>query len=234
MMNTSGAIVNAADFQRHLNGCERRLNDLTVSLQVLDIVLSKKTTDEQTRILSCIYEQHKQLYATIDALDRSSVVSQASKRLDRCRRTLERNRIRFEHIQSTFDISCADVDCPANDQVLKLIANNRNEIELDLLHQRSITVNDLEKNLSDLRGTFMDLNRIIEEQGIMVDSIEHSLTNTDDLVIEGTQTIQERVHEKQRWSRTKCILLIVIVCIALFLLVLLILFLTHKLAFPIG
>ena len=80
----------------------------------------------------------------------------------------------------------------------------------------------------------MDLNRIIEEQGIMVDSIEHSLTNTDDLVIEGTQTIQERVHEKQRWSRTKCILLIVIVCIALFLLVLLILFLTHKLAFPIG
>ena len=233
-MTRNGSIFNAADFQRHLNGCERRLNDFTASLQALDTVLPTKTTDEQAFILSRIHGQQKQLYATIYALDRSSVASNASKRLDHCRRSLERNRIRFEQIQSRFGISCHDVDCPANDQVLKLIASNRDEIELDLLHHRTMAVNDLEKNLSDLKGTFMDLNRIIHEQGIIVDSIEQSLTNTDHLIVEGTETIQGTVREKQRLSRTKCILMIVFVCIALLLLVLLILFLTHKLAFPIG
>jgi t-SNARE complex subunit (syntaxin) len=156
---------------------------------------------------------------------------------------LEKNRIKFEQIQQYAQIKFG-YEYPQNDfeqsneeqqeQSMKLINKNLNneQIELDLIHQRTVVVTRLENDLTDLQGAFIDINRLINEQGTLVNNIEQALTNTDEMVYEATEHVKTTVKVKKRSSRIKWILISVF--IGAFLLLILILYFTLKLAFPFG
>jgi hypothetical protein len=103
------SILNKADFQRHLNGCERRLNDLTKSLQTLEKLLLNHHQQQQQeelilKIFNDINNEQKYLYSSLLTFDQCSFASTAKKRLDHFKLTLEKNRIKFEQIQQDIDL----------------------------------------------------------------------------------------------------------------------------------
>ncbi len=244
---TIDIIVNKADFQRHLNGCERRLNDLTKTLQTIEKFAQKlllNNTKQEQEIyfnqLNEITSQIEFLYSSILTLDQSSFVLNGKKRLDSLKTNLEKNRIKFEQIQQYAQIKFGyeytpnDFEQSNGEQSMKLINKNLNneQIELDLINHRTVIVTRLEKDLTDLQGAFTDINRLIHEQGTLVNNIEQALTNTDEMVYEATEHVKTTVKVKKRSSRIKWILISVF--IGAFLLLILILYFTLKLAFPFG
>jgi len=247
---TIDIIANKADFQRHLNGCERRLNELTKSLQTIEkysqkLLLNKIEQEEEIYFnqLNLIKSQIKFLYSSILTLDQCLFISNGKKRLDLLKQNLEKFRIKFEHIQQYAQIKFGydyqenqfeQINNNNQEQLTKLIENNSNneQIELDLIHHRAIIVDHLEKDLNDLQGTFIDLNRLIHDQGIMVNNIEQALTNTDEMIYEAKENVQTTVQRKKRSKRFKWILITFFICF--FLLLIIILYFTLKLAFPYG
>jgi t-SNARE complex subunit (syntaxin) len=231
-------IMNKADFQRYLNGCERRLNDLNKSLQTIE-----KSSQEQLidfHQLNQILSEIKFLYSSILTLDQCSFASHGKKRLNFLKENLEKNRIQFEQIQHHaqmkfgYEYEENQFEPSNNEQLIKLIdQNSRNEqIELDRLHQHTTIINHLEKDFNDLHGTFLDLNRIIHEQGTMVNNIEQALTNTDEMIQEATDKVQTTVRIKKRTNRLKWIFIAVSICFVL--LLIFIIYFTLKLASPYG
>ena len=125
---TIDTIVNKADFQRHLNGCERRLNELTKSLQLIEKfsqkLLLNKTLEEENLYfnqLNEIINEIKFLYSSILTLDQCSFAINGKKRLDLLKQNLEKTRNKFEQIQQY-----AQIKFNYNYQ-----ENQFNEIDLD-------------------------------------------------------------------------------------------------------
>jgi len=244
---TIDIIVNKADFQRHLNGCERRLNDLTKSLETIEkfsqkLLLNNFPREQEIYFnqLNLIISQIKFLYSSILTLDQCSFALNGKKRLDFLKQNLEKNRIKFEQIQHYaqikfgYDYQENQFEQPDDEQLKKFIEKNSNheQIELDLIHQHTIVVNHLEKDLTDLHGTFYDLNRIIHEQGTIVNNIEQALTSTDEMITEATDNVKTSVKIEERSTRIKWFL--ISFCICFFLLLVIIIYFTLKLAFPYG
>ncbi len=247
---TSDIIINKVDFQRHLNGCERRLNDLTKSLQNIEkfsqkLLLNSTCEDQQIyfKELNRIQSEMKFLYASLLTLNQSSFAFNGRKRLDLFKQNFEKNRIKFQQIQQYAQIkfgyeyqeeSFEQNNNEQQEQLTKLLEKNYHDeqIELDLIHQHSMIVNHLEKDLNDLQGTFIDLNRLIHEQGTMVDNIEQALTSTDELVHEAAEHVKTTVKIKKRTKRLKWILISFFIC--LIVLIIIIIYFTLKLAIPYG
>jgi uncharacterized protein YoxC len=247
---TSDIIINKVDFQRHLNGCERRLNDLTKSLQNIEkfsqkLLLNSTCEDQQIyfKELNRIQSEMKFLYASLLTLNQSSFAFNGRKRLDLFKQNFEKNRIKFQQIQQYAQIkfgyeyqeeSFEQNNNEQQEQLTKLLEKNYHDeqIELDLIHQHSMIVNHLEKDLNDLQGTFIDLNRLIHEQGTMVDNIEQALTSTDELVHEAAEHVKTTVKIKKRTKRLKWILISFFIC--LIILIIIIIYFTLKLAIPYG
>lgn len=243
---TIDIISNKADFQRHLNGCERRLNDLTKSLQTIEKssqkLLLNNTIQEQNiyfKQLNDLILEIDFLYSSITKLEQSSFALHGKKRLDLLKNTLKTNKTKFKHIkqysrtkfgyeyeqQSTYDDE-------QQEQQMKLLDSHNENIELDLINQQTALVNNLEKDIIDLQGTFIDINRIINEQGLIIENIEEALTDTDVKVDEAAKNIQTTVNGKKRSTRLKWILIISLICAILS--VIIILYFTLKLAYPFG
>ncbi len=247
---TNDIIINKVDFQRHLNGCERRLNDLTKSLQNIEkfsqkLLLNSTCEDQQIyfKELNRIQSEMKFLYASLLTLNQSSFAFNGRKRLDLFKQNFEKNRIKFQQIQQYAQIkfgyeyqeeSFEQNNNEQQEQLTKLLEKNYHDeqIELDLIHQHSMIVNHLEKDLNDLQGTFIDLNRLIHEQGTMVDNIEQALTSTDELVHEAAEHVKTTVKIKKRTKRLKWILISFFIC--LIILIIIIIYFTLKLAIPYG
>jgi hypothetical protein len=236
---TSDIIVNKADFQRHLNGCERRLNDLPKSIENTEklsqkLLLNSTLNDRKTYFqqLDFIQSEIKYLSSALITLNQSSFSSNVKKRLDLFKQNLEKLRNRFQQIQqysqSKFDYEYQNE--PTEQEQLLQKQMYHEEIELDLIHQHTIKVNQVERDLNDLHGTFVDLNRLIHEQGSMVDNIEQALTTTDELVHEAVQHVKTTVVLKKRTNRLKWIFVLFFIC--LILLVIIIIYVTLKLAVP--
>ena len=237
-----------ADFQRHLNGCERRLNELKKFRQGIEeffqTLLLKNTEDEQ-RIyfnqLNEILSQIEYLDLSISKLNQSSYSFREKKRLESLRINFVKNRIKFEQIQQCVQMkfgyeheenAIQQHYDKQEDQIKKLINKNSNndEIELKLIDQRKHLVNHLERDLADLQESFTDLNRIVQEQDTAVNNIEQALTNTDKMVHEATENVKTTIQVKKRYRHVKWILISCFICTLLFLII--IIYFTTKLAFP--
>lgn len=244
---TSEIIGNKADFQRHLNGCERRLNELTKSLQNVEklaqkLLLKPQLADRKIYFdqLNLILSQIQFLYSSISILNQSSFASHGRKRLDIFQNNLHKYHQKFQQIQHYAQVKFGyeyerafqrahdeDGDEEQSNKLLQEYGSNE-QIELNLLQQQTLVVGHLERNLDDLRGTFVDLNRIIDEQGIIVDNIEQSLTDTEEMIEQATEKVVSTVLLKRRSNRLKWILIIFFICF--FLLLIVIIFLAVKLA----
>lgn len=236
---TKEIIINKSDFQRHLNGCERRLNELTQSLVTVEkfaqkLLFNPTSADRQVYFqqLNLILSQIQFLYSSIYTLNQSSFASHGRKHLDTFQINLHKNRRKFQEIQSYaqvtfgYDYDQDEQDEPLSKLLEKTSANE--QIELNLLHEQTGTIDHLEKDLDDLRGTFIDLNRIVHEQGTIVDNIEQSLTDADEMIHQGSNKVKSIVQLKKRSKRLKWILISFVICF--FLLLIFIIFLTLKLA----
>ncbi|CAF1457307.1 unnamed protein product [Rotaria sp. Silwood1] len=233
---TINIITNKADFQRHLNGCEQRLNNLTKSLQTIEkssenLLLNNNQEKQKLYFnqLNDIILQIKFLSTSITKLEQCSYSFYGKKRLNFLKINLEKNQLKFEQIQQYAQIKFGyeynenDIEQSNNEQLIKLINENLNnkKYELDYIHKSNILVNNLEKDLTDLNKTFHDLHCIIHEQGTMVNSIELALTNTDKMIYEATENVKTTVQVKKRTKHIKWILIIVLI-IALLLLIIII------------
>ncbi|CAF2705285.1 unnamed protein product [Rotaria sp. Silwood2] len=241
-------IANKADFQRHLNGCERRLNNLINSLQIIEkssenLLLNNNQEKQKLYFnqLNDIISQIKFLYSSISKLEQCSYSFHGKKRLNSLKMNLEKNQKKFEKIQQCAQIKFGyeykenDIEQSNNEQqeqLVNLINQNFNDqqTELDYIHERSILVNDLEEDLINLNETFHDIHRIIHEQGTMVNSIELALTNTDNMVYEATENVETTVQVKKRTKHIKWILILVFICALLLLTI--IIYVSIKLSFP--
>jgi hypothetical protein len=242
---TIDIIANKADFQRHLNGSERRLNDLTKSLQIIEKssqkLLLNNTIEEQEvyfKQLDDIIAQIKFLYSSILTLEQCSFAVNGKKRLEILKKTLEKNQLKFEQIQkysrTKFGYEYEQESDDQEEQSMKLLQKNSYDenIELDLINQRAIRVNHFEQDINDLHGTFIDMNRIIHEQGTIIDNIELALTSTDEMVYEAKENIQTTVKVKKRSTRLKWIFILSAICFVLLLVI--VIYFTLRLAVPLG
>ena len=240
---TSDLIVNKADFQRHLNGCERRLNDLTKTIENTEklsqkLLLNSTLNDQRKNYfqqLDFIQSEIKYLSSSLVTLNQSSFSSTGKKRLDLFQQNLEKHRNKFQQIQqyaqNKFHYEYQiEEDEEEQQQLLIQKKIDDQEIELDLIHQHTIKVNQVEQDLNELHGTFVDLNRLIHEQGTIVDNIEQALTTTDELVHEAVEHVKTTVVLKKRTNRLKWILIVFFICLILLLII--IIYITLKLAVP--
>lgn len=229
-------ILHKADFQRHLNGCERRLTNYSKSIQTLGNAVLKQQVNDDDRCreqIKKMYLEEKSLYSILTSLDQSTFAATGRKRLDLVKSNLERQRIEFERIRTNCGYSFEPFDSEpseSNDQLKQLMQQRSKEIELDFIDQTGVVVGRLERDLTDLRGAFVDLNRLVHEQGSMVDNIELALTKADEMVVEATEQVKATVQQKRRSTRTKWIVIGAVSCI--FLLLIVIISLVWKLAFP--
>lgn len=242
---TCPVIADKVDFQRHLNGCERLINDLSKSLQAIEKIAQKllinRTASEQETYfneLNNITSQLEHLYSSISTLDQSSYAINSRKRLDVIKSNLEKNRIKFEQIQQYARITFGyhyepnEFESISSEQLMKLIEKHPydEQMELNLIHQRTITMSTLEDDLTDLRETFIDIGNIIHQQGTTINTIEQSLTVADEMVCNGKEEIKTTVNNKKRSNRIKWILLTIVIITCLLLII--IIYFSLKLATP--
>ena len=238
-------IADKVDFQRHLNGCERVINDLSKSIQAIEKVAQKllinRTASEQETYfneLNRITSQLEHLYASISTLDQSSYAINSRKRLDVIKSNLEKTRIKFEQIQQYARIAFGyyyepdQFESVPSEQLMRLIEKSPydEQMELNLVNQRTITVSTLEGDLTDLRETFIDIGNIIHQQGTTINAIEQSLTVADEMVYTAKEEIKTTVNSKKRSNRIKWILLTVVIITCLLLII--IIYFSLKLASP--
>ncbi|CAF4548365.1 unnamed protein product [Rotaria socialis] len=191
---TIDIIHTKVDFQRHLNGCERRLHDLTKNLQTIEKLsrnLSVNNAQLYFKQLAEIASDIKFLYSSILQLDQCPYSVTAIKRLSSLKICLQKSRMKFEAMQQDahnnlgYDYKQNDIE-KMNDeqqeQLAKLINGNDNEttLELNRIEKHTTFVGGLEKDLVDIHEAFHDMHRIVYEQGRMVSNIEDALTSTDD------------------------------------------------------
>ncbi|CAF3332804.1 unnamed protein product [Rotaria socialis] len=241
---TIDIIHTKVDFQRHLNGCERRLHDLTKNLQTIEKLsrnLSVNNAQLYFKQLAEIASDIKFLYSSILQLDQCPYSVTAIKRLSSLKICLQKSRMKFEAMQQDahnnlgYDYKQNDIE-KVNDeqqeQLAKLINGNDNEttLELNRIEKHTTFVGGLEKDLVDIHEAFHDIHRIVYEQGRMVSNIEDALTSTDGMIEEATENVKTTVQVKKRSKHIKWILILILICS--FLIVLLIIYITLKLALP--
>ncbi|CAF1463472.1 unnamed protein product [Rotaria magnacalcarata] len=241
---TIDIIHTKVDFQRHLNGCERRLHDLAKNLQTIEKIsrnLSVNNTQLYFKQSAEIASDIKFLYSSILQLDQSPYSVTAIKRLSSLKIYLQKTRMKFEAMQQdahnnlAYDYKQNDIE-QLNDeqqeQLAKLINGNANEATLELngIEKHTTFIGGLEKDIVDIHETFHDIHRIVYEQGRMVSNIEEALTSTDDMIEEATENVKTTVQVKKRSKHIKWILILILICA--FLIVILIIFITLKLALP--
>ncbi|UJR31884.1 hypothetical protein I4U23_019358 [Adineta vaga] len=245
---TSKIIIDKVDFQRNLNGCERLINDLSKSLQVVEKVAQKllinPISSDQIiyfQELNNITSQIEYLYSSIAILDQSSFALNCKKRLDVMKTTLEKNRNKFERIQQYSRITFGyeykqshfeSIPTEQQEQLMKLIEKDPldAQFELDLIHQRSVTISTLEHDLTGLRETFIDMNNLVHQQGAAITTIEQSLTTADEMVCKTKEDIQTVVNVRKRTRCTKWIFITIVISACI--LLILIIYFALKLALP--
>lgn len=237
-------INNKADFQRHLNGCEKRLNSLTKSLHTIEKLsqnlLLKNNPQKQELYfngLNDIISQMKILHSTMIKLNECSYSCNGTKRLNYLKINLEKNQFKLEQIQKYAQMKLGyeyqQNDIEQQEQSIKLINKHLDEeqIELEYLNEFQIQTKTLERSLNDIKETFVDLNRIVHEQSTMVNNIEQALTSADNMVCEATENVETTVQVRKRSKHIKWILISIIIGAFLFLIT--IIYVTLKLAIPI-
>ena len=185
-----------------------------------------------------ITSQLEHLYASISTLDQSSYAINSRKRLDVIKSNLEKTRIKFEQIQQYARIAFGyyyepdQFESVSSEQLMRLIEKSPydEQMELNLVNQRTITVSTLEGDLTDLRETFIDIGNIIHQQGTTINAIEQSLTVADEMVYTAKEEIKTTVNSKKRSNRIKWILLTVVIITCLLLII--IIYFSLKLASP--
>lgn len=238
----SAIIQNKADFQRHLNGCERRLNDLNKSLEKTEKfgqqLLLNQTNENRTNFfeqLNGIQSEIKFLYSNLSTLEQSIFNSNGNKRLDKLQQNLRQFCQRFQQIQqyaqTKFDYYYSnnqfdEYTTEQQEQLVQLITKQpyQEQIELDLLDQHTVSMNHIEKDIVDLHDAFIDLHRIIHDQGTMVNNIEDALATADEMIIEANETVQQTVQTAKRTRHLKWILISILIFIC-FLIVTVLIFL---------
>jgi t-SNARE complex subunit (syntaxin) len=180
-------IVNQVDFQRHLNGCERRLKDLSKScrMHVHPIKNERTTTTNLAR-------DEQNLYDIVLSLDRSSFAYTERQRLTQLKKNLQHIRSNIDHVYETIDNT---------DQLFDETQSRLNQCEIDL---------------TDLKATFTDLQQNIHNQGAIIDHIGDALTDTDEFINETVDDMQTTVEHGRRSSRSKSIIIVVSTCFCLF------------------
>ncbi|CAF1451732.1 unnamed protein product [Adineta ricciae] len=242
---TCPVIADKVDFQRHLNGCERLINDLSKSIQAIEklaqkLLINRTPSEQETYFneLNNITSQLEHLYSSISTLDQSSYAVNSRKRLDVIKSNLEKTRIKFEQIQQYARIAFGyyyepnQIESISSEQLMKLIEKSTydEQMELNLINQRTITVSTLEDDLTDLRETFIDIGNIIHQQGTTINAIEQSLTVADEMVYTAKEEIKTTVNNKKRSNRIKWILLAIVIITCLLLII--IIYFSLKLASP--
>ncbi|CAF0878094.1 unnamed protein product [Adineta ricciae] len=245
---TCPVIADKVDFQRHLNGCERLINDLSKSIQAIEkfaqkLLINRTASEQETYFdeLNNITSQLEHLYSSMSTLDQSSYAVNSRKRLDVIKCNLEKTRIKFEQIQQYARIAFGyhyepnqfeSISSEQQEQLMKLIEKSPydEQMELNLINQRTITVSTLEDDLTDLRETFIDIGNIIHQQGTTINAIEQSLTVADEMVYSAKEEIKTTVNNKKRSNRIKWILLAIVIITCLLLII--IIYFSLKLASP--
>ena len=213
---------NRADFQRHFNGCERRLQQFGRSVELL-AKIKQKSLDLCHEQLTKISQEETDLASIIVALDRSPFVSSVEKRFDRLKKTFLTHRNTLETLRSKLNVQPMET--------VALVAEEPSKsIELQLLAETNGKIKRVEEDLQILHGTFYDLHRIVHEQGLTIENIEESISATDQMVEEGKEEIQQTIDVKKRTRKTRWVLLVLLSTVSL--LLILILFLVYKFAFP--
>lgn len=239
---TSNTIANRADFQRHLNGCEQRLNALTKRIQK-----NSENSSSNNNIQAYFYQLNeialelKSVSSSILDLEQSSYSINGQKRLTSLKSNLEKSRIKLNEIrrnaQVSFGYEYNETDLEESkdgnqEQLVKLIDRKANteQFELDFYENHGRLVNNLEKDVVDLHQTFRDLNGIVEEQGRMIISIEDALSSTEETIVQASEAVVETIQAKKRTKRIKWI--VILILFGVLLIILIIVYIIFKLASP--
>lgn len=219
MIDSNSSFVNKADFQRHFNGFERRLDKFTRSIEIFSKIHSNsfEFSREQMKQLS---QEETNLSSIISDLDRSSFVSTVEKRFDRLKKSFSTHRNLLEILRKKFDVKPTEID----------VLISTESIELNLLNETNQKIQRVEKDLEILNGTFYDLHRIVHEQGFTIENIEEAMSTADQMVDDGKQQIETTIQVKKRTKKPFWIL--VVILLTVFLLLILVIFLVYKFSFP--
>ena len=224
------SIKNSADFQRHLNGTEYRLNKFIRCIRSFEKYKSKFNREQ----LEQIRGEDKELNIIIQCLEQSPFQSNAQKRLLQLKKTFldyhsHVEQLRCEEHSSRF-VNQHSTQVVDEEQRQHLLTTQSDIHELQCLDGHMQRTNQILEDLTYLNETINDVNQLIQSQGNTIDSIADSMTTVDNEIALGTVQIQNTVIEKKRTNRTRSILIIIILVIILILLS--VGFLIWKLAFP--
>lgn len=231
-------LTNKADFQRHFNGCERRVQQFNRSIDILTKLASKCNPNEHPIYrdqLKRISREEITLSATIHSLDRSPFVSTVQRRLNLLKKSFSNYRTILENLRSKSNLTSIEhppvpCDDPEQEPLQKLLDHRSNDIELNLLEDVSRKIQSIEGDLTVLTETFYDLQRLVHDQGLTIENIEEAISTADQMVEQGNEQIEKAIDVKKRTTKTKWILIAVVSTV--FLLLILILYLVYKFTFP--
>lgn len=244
-----GMITNKADFQRVLNGSERRVNDLRKLLDEVDkvapklLLVGRRSSDASAYFdqLNGVARKIHFLDHSLASLNESPFAANWQTRMTILRTNVEKNRQKFEKMKQYARIKYGydyQVDDSANDgdsdneQYSRLIQSTAPDeaTELDVLKQRTLTMSTLEDDLHGIHEAFKDIRNLVDQQGSMINTIEAELTTVDIKVSKANNEVKKTLVVKRRTSRVRCVVLAVVISVCV--LVLLIVYLTLRFTSP--
>uniref|UniRef100_A0A0K0EKQ4 t-SNARE coiled-coil homology domain-containing protein n=1 Tax=Strongyloides stercoralis TaxID=6248 RepID=A0A0K0EKQ4_STRER len=91
--------------------------------------------------------------------------------------------------------------------------------QMEEIRQRQLAVRQLEEDIGDINQIFMDLAKLVHEQGDMVDSIEANIDSAQIHVEQGGSNVQQALHYQQK-ARQKQLLLFIFFAVLIFIILL--------------
>jgi t-SNARE complex subunit (syntaxin) len=87
---------------------------------------------------------------------------------------------------------------------------SQSEIDAEIIREQNEAVQQMEQDLADLAGCFVDVAEAVEEQGEMLDNVQENVAETRQEVEAGVQN-QRKALEYKQGARWKIVLAVIIV-----------------------
>uniref|UniRef100_A0A1B6G005 t-SNARE coiled-coil homology domain-containing protein n=1 Tax=Cuerna arida TaxID=1464854 RepID=A0A1B6G005_9HEMI len=84
----------------------------------------------------------------------------------------------------------------------------QDDLDLQMLQQQEQSIQELEKNISEVNDIFKELAVMVHDQGEIVDSIEASVEKTEVFVGRGASELREAAQYSNKLRKKRCILLL--------------------------
>eukprot|EP01133_Synstelium_polycarpum_P009023 gene9023-10583_t len=193
----------------------KNIQQITVSVTTLTKLVqqlgtSKDSTEVREKIRSCVESTTSLISAESSKV--KTLTTLATRARDSKTNNFYNNQQPYYDDDREEDESQSLMEASRRQQLAQI--ESEREYQNSIIQERDEGIRQIEQSITEINEIFLDLSNLVSEQGVMLNTIEHSLESTVMNTTEGVVQIK-KASEHQRSARTKmCWLALILFIVA--------------------